>query len=247
MTLNPVSDNPAQRSNAMAVTLKTPRGRNGRFCRVATVIGALALLSGCGNLGEDRMSTGSIDNDYRQRHPITLTEVEHAVDVPIASGDRSLTQGTRDMVGGFADNYRKSASGNLQVLIPNGAYNSGAASVLSREVRSVLIGAGVPSNRIILTSYRSSPNTTAPIRLTYVATTAVTSECGQWPEDIANNTKNNQNWHNFGCATQNNLAAQIENPTDLIAPRRSAQIDAAERANVIKVYRDGGTTTTTSN
>lgn len=204
-----------------------------------------ALLAGCGGLDKDRMSTGSIADDYRTRHPITLTEVEHALEVPVASGDRGLTQGTRDVVAGFAADYKRSASGAVQMFVPSVGYNAGAAHAARREVRNALIAGGVPSNRIIETGYQpESLDAPAPIRLAYVATTAMTSRCGEWPEDLANDTLQNRNWSNFGCASQNNLAAQIENPMDLVAPRRQAPIDAAQRARVLKVYREGAATTT---
>ena len=53
-------------------------------------------------------------------------------------------------------------------------------------------------------------------------------------------TTDNKHYANFGCATQNNLAAQIANPGDLIAPRGMTPIDAERRSNVIETYRTGG-------
>ncbi len=70
----------------------------------------------------------------------------------------------------------------------------------------------------------------------------MTNECGQWPEDIANNTMSNENWYNFGCASQNNLAAQLDNPMDLVAPRAMTPIDAQNRTKVIQIYRGQGKT-----
>ena len=97
--------------------------------------------------------------------------------------------------------------------------------------------AGVPAPRIVETSYQTASSAPAPIRLSYVATTAMTNQCGQWPEDIANNTMSNENWYNFGCASQNNLAAQLDNPMDLVAPRAMTPIDAQNRSKVIQTYR----------
>jgi pilus assembly protein CpaD len=52
------------------------------------------------------------------------------------------------------------------------------------------------------------------------------------------NDFSNQNYYNFGCATQNNLAAQIANPEDLVAPRGMTPIDATRRNAAIKEYRE---------
>jgi pilus assembly protein CpaD len=223
---------PVKRSNFAAP-------RFARTALAATILGATVVLSGCGT-NRDDLKTGSIPDDYRTRHPITLTEVEHTLDVPIASGDREMTIGMSDAVGGFASDYLSSSSGTIQILIPQGSPNSAAASHMRRQIRATLIDRGVPGPRIIETSYQADASgDAAPVRLSYVAITAVTNPCGQWPEDLQDNTFSNKNWANFGCATQANLAAQIANPMDLVTPRAQAPIDATRRATVIGLYRQG--------
>ncbi|MEQ8736971.1 MAG: CpaD family pilus assembly lipoprotein, partial [Hoeflea sp.] len=74
----------------------------------------------------------------------------------------------------------------------------------------------------------------------YLAISASTGQCGRWPDDLAADTSENKHWANFGCAYQNNLAAQIANPGDLIAPRGMSPIDAERRSQVIQTYRESG-------
>lgn len=211
-----------------------------RLGTAALVLGSALTLASCGNLNKDGMSTGAIPDDYRTRHPIMINEVEHTLDVPIASGDRSLTIGLQDSISGFAQEYRNSSSGIIQIMTPQGSANAGAAAHARKQIRQLLVARGIPANRIIETSYQAEPNgDAAPIRLSYVATTAVTNQCGEWPEDLQSNTFSNRNYHNFGCATQSNLAAQIANPMDLVTPRAQAPIDAARRSTVIGQYRTG--------
>jgi pilus assembly protein CpaD len=52
----------------------------------------------------------------------------------------------------------------------------------------------------------------------------------------------NDQYHNFGCAAQQNLAAMVANPADLVRPQPTAPAHGARRANVIKVYADVGNT-----
>jgi pilus assembly protein CpaD len=206
------------------------------------VLGLVALLSlsGCGGMGKDTMSTGSIPDDYRTRHPIVVTDVEHSLDLPVAQGSTRMTTGMGDTVTGFAQDYRNASTGYVQIMVPHGSPNSPAASTIARQVRSRLIAKGVPSSKIIERPYQAqSSGDAAPIRLSYTATTAVAGPCGQWPEDLANDTTQNKHWENFGCATQANLAAQLANPTDLIAPRGMTPIDADRRMRVISDYRNG--------
>jgi pilus assembly protein CpaD len=205
---------------------------------VFAVIAVAGLLQACAN--RDNMSTGAISDDYRTRHPITLSEAEHTFDVPVSASDSRLTTPMVDNIRGFASNYASTSSGVVQIQMPSGSANAAAANRMAKQIRSVLAGSGISQAKIVETSYAAAPQgDAAPIRLSYVAVTAMTGQCGNWPEDLSNNTYSNKNWHNFGCATQNNLAAQIANPMDLVGPRGMSAIDAERRSVVIDKYRQG--------
>lgn len=224
-------------------TAAFPQSHNrvtGRRVRMALAMLAVSgILQACGT--HDRMSTGAIPDDYRTRHPITLSEAEHTLDIPVAAGDNRLTTGVADNIRGFASSYRAASTGTVHVQRPGGSINSAAAGSVSRQIRQILTASGIPAGRIVETVYdASSGSDAAPIRLGYIAVTAMTGQCGEWPEDLTDNTFKNRNWYNFGCATQNNLAAQIANPMDLAAPRGMTPIDAERRDNVINTYRTSG-------
>ena len=68
---------------------------------------------------------------------------------------------------------------------------------------------------------------------------AHTDRCGRWPDDLLETTEN-KHYANFGCSYQNNLAAQVANPADLLGPRKQTEIDAENRDRVINVYRQSG-------
>jgi pilus assembly protein CpaD len=201
---------------------------------------AAAVLSGCAS--RDDLTTGGIPDDYRQRHPIVVAEAEQSVDIPVASTDRRLNTAQRDMIRGFAQNYGSRATGPVYLLTPEGSANAAAARQLRNQVRAELTTRGIASSKIVNSSYAATgANDAAPIRLTFVGMTAMTSQCGQWPKDMINDFSN-QNYYNFGCATQNNLAAQIANPEDLVAPRGMTPIDATRRNAAIQEYRERTTT-----
>lgn len=152
-----------------------------------------------------------------------------------------------DNVRGFAQNYASMSTGIVNIQTPSGSPNSATAAKMAKQIRSTLSGAGVAQGKIMETRYAASPNgDSAPIRLSYVAVTAMTGQCGQWPEDLSDNTFANKNWYNFGCASQSNLAAQIANPMDLVGPRGMSPIDAERRAVVIDTYRSGTSTAPTN-
>ncbi len=226
-----------------------PRTVRPRFPRLALILPALMLagaVTGCAG-SPDGMTTSAIRDDYRQRHPIVLTEKEHNIDIPVAAGDRRLTTGMRDVIRGFVQDYRAHASGTVEILSPRESVNGLAASALSQQIRRELVANGIPSGRVVTSYYAAGgPGDAAPIRLRFTATTAATNSCGQWPDDLADNAFDNQNYYNFGCATQHNLAAQVANPTDLVSPRAMTPIDAEQRSKVIDNYRNGSTPTSTA-
>lgn len=225
------------------------RGVGRRFRAMALIAPALILtgvLGACAG-SPDGITTSAIRDDYRQRHPIVLTEKEHNLDIPVAASDRHLTTGMRDTIRGFVQDYRAHASGTVEILSPRQSVNALAASALRQQIRRELVANGIPSGRIVDSYYAAGgPGDAAPIRLRFAATTATTNACGQWPDDLADNAFDNQNYYNFGCATQHNLAAQVANPTDLISPRAMTPIDADQRAQVIGNYRSGSTPTSTA-
>lgn len=197
---------------------------------------AVITLSSCGSPRDGTM-TGSID-DYRERHPIVVAEAEHSIEVPVAAGDRSLSVGTRDLIRGFGQKRMTNQRGVVQVLYPQGAPNSAAAQAVRSQVRAELRRAGIEPGMIVEQNYRAQGGDSAPIRFSFVATTAmVASTCGEWPKSISPDMANRQ-YHNFGCAYQNNLAAQIADPADFIGPRAQTPVDAEQRGQVMKRYRE---------
>lgn len=230
-------------SRPMRIPMKDARkpvSKAGRLGLAMTALALIVAVSGCAN--RDSLSTGSIPDDYRTRHPIIVGEKEKAIDIPIASGDRRLSQGQRDVIAGFAADFAASSSGTIQILSPQGSSNSGAAYAARKEIRRLFVQMGISNKRIIDTSYAAGGDgDAAPIRLSYVAIAAHTAPCGEWPEDMTLNTTQNRNYYNFGCASQSNLAAQIANPNDLLGPRRMTSPDAVARGAAIQRYRENFT------
>ena len=70
------------------------------------------------------------------------------------------------------------------------------------------------------------------MRLAYNRIAAHTAPCGPWPDQVAD-TGENRHYAAFGCATQQNLAAMVASPLDLIYPRGLTPADAQRRATVL--------------
>ncbi|MGG2477465.1 CpaD family pilus assembly lipoprotein, partial [Rhizobium sp. BR5] len=123
--------------NSSAFSLHLSGRRAGLIAVVALAAG---LLQGC---ARDPMTTSAIPDDYRTRHPITLSEAEHSLDIPVSAGDSRLTTAMADNVRGFAQNYASMSTGIINIQMPSGSPNSATASKIAKQIRSTLSGAGV--------------------------------------------------------------------------------------------------------
>ena len=59
-----------------------------------------------------------------------------------------------------------------------------------------------------------------------------------------NGYSENKPYHNFGCASQRNLAAMVDNPSDLVQPRSETPAYTERRTAAFEKYRKGTTSAT---
>jgi pilus assembly protein CpaD len=150
----------------------------------------------------------------------------------------------------FAQVWKKESTGGIIVDLPTGTPNEAAAADALREIRSILAAAGVPPHGVNVRPYEPlNKLALASIKLNYSKIVAEAGPCGLWPHDLGPSAdpfyvSNKPHW-NLGCATQRNLAAMVDNPTDLVQPRGETPPSAARRAAVIDKYRKGESTEAT--
>ncbi|WP_439923481.1 CpaD family pilus assembly protein [Nitrobacter sp. JJSN] len=221
-----------------------------RSLRVAVLVAGLAgALGACTHTSQED-TTASIPNDYRLRHPIAIQEANRTVNIFVGNTRGGLSASQRADVIGLASIWLREGTGAIVAEVPAGTSNARTAADSFREVRSLLVAAGVPPRGIIVRNYHpADPRLFATIRLTYPRIAAVAGPCGVWPEDLGPSIKNkgyldNKPYWNFGCATQRNLASMIDNPSDLVQPRPETPPYTARRTEGFEKYRKGTTTTT---
>ncbi|MBP0440566.1 CpaD family pilus assembly protein [Tianweitania sediminis] len=203
----------------------------------AVALATIAFAAGCSTNKPDSVIVGSVPDDYRTNHPIMIGEKERKIDLPVGMADRGMTPTQKIALEGFLADYDTAAQPPVTIIVPVGSANELAASNAAHELMTVMTRNGVPPHRIATAAYRARPGeTAAPIRVSTMAMKAYTKPCGRWPEDIGDTT-DNKHWANFGCSYQNNLAAQIANPADLLGPRKQGPIDAENRGVAIGDYK----------
>lgn len=217
--------------------------RNQRTSGRGKLVLALAGLAGltltsCAN---NRVVTANRAIDWHDAHPITLVEGERTIDI-FAAGSGG-TVGVRQLadIRAFTAEYQRSGHGPLYMAVPQG--NRMAAKSLA-SIRDALVAGGVTPVRA---SYPTAgePGSVAPVKLTFARLEAkVATRCGLWPSDLNGNggtldSWTNRPWENYGCATQQMMAAQVADPLDLVRSRPETPGDPMRRANVVLVYRQG--------
>jgi pilus assembly protein CpaD len=224
------------------------RSRSVRLAGLA--IGLATALSACTHT-EDRVTTASIPEDYRQRHPIAVEEANQSMVVFIGRGRGGLSASQRAEVMGLGSSWMREGTGAITADVPVNTPNARAAADSLHEIQALLAAAGVPPHGLVVHNYHpEDPKFMPPIRLTYPRLKAVAGPCGLWPEDIGPSIKNkgyfeNRSYYNFGCAYQRNMAAMIDDPADLEQPRSETPPYTIRRSEAFEKYRKGATTATT--
>ncbi|MFZ1815556.1 MAG: CpaD family pilus assembly protein [Rhizobiaceae bacterium] len=222
----------------------TRSGRRPARLTAAVLLAATAIVSGCASYSRDHVVVGSVPDDYRTRHPIIVSQSETTEDMIVSATARTLSMRDHDVVSNFASRFKRSGAAAMAILVPTGSRNEAAARRIADQIIPVLHERGISSNQILVQHYQASGHgDSATLRLVFSDMRAgLDHQCGQWNEDVVD-TSENRNYETFGCATQQNLAAMIANPADLLGPRGESDIDSTRRTKVIEDWRENGSGT----
>ena len=228
-------------------TIGRSRGTVGLIARAVIVGGCAMFVCAC-NTDQQVAAVPDVPYDYRQRHPITMTETSHTLQIFVGTSRGELNAAQRAEVAQFAHSWRHEASGGVAIELPAGATNERAAADSVHMIRSILTAASVPPNGIVVRTYPAPGPNIAPIRVSYPRIAGQAGPCGLWPQDIGpsynrDHFENQPVW-NHGCATQRNLAAMVDNPADLVQPRGETPAYTMRRTTVMEKYRAGNTPAT---
>jgi len=230
------------------MTTKTPVDRH-RALRIAgALVGLAVVLGACTHT--DEAVTASVPDDYRLRHPIAIQEANESIVIFVGHARGGLSAPQRADVMGLAQTWLKEATGAISADVPVDTPNARTAADSLREIQALLISAGVPPRGFVVRRYHpDDPRQMAAIRLSYSRISAVAGPCGLWPEDLGPSIKNkgyfeNRPYYNFGCANQRNMAAMIDNPSDLVQPRPETPAYTIRRSEAFEKYRKGASTST---
>lgn len=227
------------------------KGRRMKTTVLALAIAAAtSLAGGCSKALDEPGAhvTGAVLINPAEKHPILVSQQPSTMNLSVPAGSRGLTSAQVAQVEGFLARYRASDAGNskLVIAVPQGGANEPAAMRIAGQLNGLIKEAGFADNAVQVQPYGAGRGSNAPIRFSYMRFVAQGPECGYWPDNLARDSRN-LNYHNFGCAQQANLAAQIANPADLVTPRTMDPAEAERRAVVFDKYRQGKSTASEKN
>jgi len=202
--------------------------------RLPYLLVGLSALGACAGVPQPEGPPVSSSAD---RHRIEVTQTAERLEVPIAGGN--LTDATRDQLRSLADNYLRYGHGPLVLSTPSGGANADAASIIAHEARLSLVASGISYSAVAGSTYDASGTVDAPLIVSFSRFEAEAPVCAPlWEQDLGHQS-NNQPWDSFGCATMANLAALVEDPSDLLHPRDETARDSGRRDVVMDHYRAG--------
>ena len=221
-----------------------------RAFRIAGALVGLSVVLGACTHTNEVVTTASIPDDYRLRHPIAIQEADRSVVIFVGHARGGLSAEQRADVMGLAQTWLHEGTGAIVADVPTGTPNARAAESAFREAQAMLSAAGVPPNGVTVHHYHpNNPRQLATVRLSYPRISATAGPCGLWPEDLGPSIKDrgyieNKPYYNFGCAFQRNMAAMVEQPSDLLQPRPETPAYTARRTEGFDKYRKGTSTST---
>lgn len=193
-----------------------------------------ALLAGC--VGGPAGGTGPAPLTPASRFSL---QVEPGLDrIALAVHEEGVSASQVEALAGLAVRFGAEGSSVLRVEAPGGG--DVVANDFAFRVKAALEQVGAPGHLIQVVAYEA-PDARAPVLVGFETLRVATPRCGTQWNNLAR-TNRNETSSNFGCAVNANLAAQIENPRDILTPRGMTPSDPGRRAVVFDNYRKGEAT-----
>ena len=199
-------------------------------------MGAIAAVLLAGSCAAP-MNDGSITADPEFNHPISVAPDMRSLRVSYA-GDGLSTQ-EAEKFDSFVAGYQERGNGSISISAPAGP---GAAEAI-RFFGERLANLGVPRSHILVGTHDVTGGDSR-VEIGYVGYKAHVEGCAggnDWSKDWSD-TSDNQPTPSFGCSVQNNIAAMVADPRDLVQPRTMDASDAPRRATVLGHYEKGEVT-----
>lgn len=217
--------------------------RKSAVMKVAAVsVLALSLVACRGHLS-DEYKLGMLKIDHDEMHPIHVTKQPATMSIPVHRGSYGLGSHEQSRVSHFLSKYRARDMGNskLFVSVPSGSANEVEAMQAVADLRHMISEYGFDATTVQVKPYQASRHAQPPIRVSYLRYVAEGPDCANFPTNLARQF-DNLHHENFGCFNQQNFAAMVANPADLLGPRTMTPRSEERRRVIWEKWQKGETT-----
>lgn len=190
---------------------------------------AVMVAGSCAAPDEGRVLT----EDGATNHPITVEPTYRSLRLPNSD---ALSNKDAASFSAFVDDYLERGNGAISVSVPPGPGSERIVTTFAER----LVDMGVPRSHILV-GVQDQAAADGRLEIGYISYAAHTIPCGDWSVNVAD-TANNLPMPNFGCSVQQNIAAQVADPRDIVEPRGMGPADATRRMQVINNYEKAQTT-----
>lgn len=209
---------------------------NSHVSKIAVVSGIALMSAACSSVFNNEEHSLTV----AEAHPISVDSQVVTLTIGADATTSDISNVDKARLRAFADAYLTNGHGPLTITAPSGAGDADGHEAAA-DIRQALNDAGVPWERLSGATYRTGGDAGDQLIVSYTHYVATPSECGIWTGITKTNYRNLKS-PNFGCATQNNIAAMLADPHDLIAPAAIAPRDATASARALDAYRTGSST-----
>jgi len=202
--------------------------------QIALRLAAAAALIAMGSCAATPdTSPGMMMPDGAANHPITVEPSYRALKLAWSPAAGGLSPAEQVQFHAFVADYLAHGNGSIAVSAPATLGAQGAAQWFAAGINAM----GVSRDKILIATHDAASGDMR-VEVNYVSYQAHTDKCGDWSENLAF-TLDNSTPKNFGCAVQQNIAAMVADPRDLVQPRGFEPADANRAATVIGNYETG--------
>jgi pilus assembly protein CpaD len=197
------------------------------------ILAAAALIAMGSCTTTPDKNPGMMMPDGAANHPIMVEPSYRALKLDWAPAAGGLSQQDQVAFGAFVSDYLAHGNGSIAISTPAVMGGQDVAGWFAARINAM----GVPKDKILVASHDAAQGDLR-VEVNYVSYQARTDKCGDWSEDLAF-TLMNDTPKNFGCSVQQNIAAMVADPRDLLGPRQMGDSDGARRTAVIGNYEQG--------
>jgi pilus assembly protein CpaD len=202
-------------------------GKTMNYVRIASLFAVLAA----GSCAAPMNDAGGLVDDPMANHPIVVAPTFRSLKVSFSAPDAGLMPEDSQKFDAFVADFVQHGNGAISITVPSGP----AASVTIAYFGERLANAGVPRDRILV---GARDDAGGKVEIGYIGYGVSVAPCGDFSSNLAY-TASNRVSANFGCAVQQNIAAQVADPRDLVQPQPLSGGDASRRATVYDNYKAG--------